>query len=270
MRAALALLRSSHPEPVAAVTAVTGTLALAAGRGAGTMWVVLAVLAGQLFVGWTNDYVDRERDRRAGRTDKPVARGQVEPATVARAALVALVAAVPLSLASGVPATAVHLAAIAAASLYNFGLKSTPLSFVPYVLAFALLPAFVTLGLPGGAAHFAPGWALAAGALIGAGGHFTQALPDIEADRREGIHGLPQVIGERASAAASAVLLAGAAAAIALGTRHAAPALVTVPLAIAVAAAGLSGRKKTAFRLTLLAAAATVVAFLLSGQSLAG
>jgi protoheme IX farnesyltransferase len=179
------------------------------------------------------------------------------------------VAAVPLSLASGVPATAVHLTAIAAASLYNFGLKSTPLSFVPYGLAFALLPEFVTLGLPGAAAHLAPGWALAAGALIGAGGHFTQALPDIETDRREGIHGLPQAIGERASALASALLLAAAAGTIALGTSRAAPALVTVPLAIAVAAAGLSGGKKTAFRLTLLAAAATVGAFLLSGQSLA-
>src|ERR1051326_7865450 len=67
MRTLWALVRCSHPGPVVLVTAVCGALALFAGRRWGTVWVVLAVLAGQLFVGWTNDYIDRARDRDAQR-----------------------------------------------------------------------------------------------------------------------------------------------------------------------------------------------------------
>ena len=39
--------------------------------------VVAAVLAGQLSIGWLNDVLDAERDRTAGRADKPVAAGAV-------------------------------------------------------------------------------------------------------------------------------------------------------------------------------------------------
>lgn len=264
-----ALVRCSHPEPVVAVTAVAGILALTAGRGPGTAWVVLAVLAGQLFVGWTNDYLDRERDRAAERKDKPLAEGQVEPGTLARAAAIALIAAIPLSLASGLRATIVHLAAIAAATLYNVGLKLTPLSVLPYAIAFGLLPTFITLGLPDGRAHLAPTWALTAGALIGAGAHFTQVLPDIASERKQGVHGLPQLLGERISTTSAALLLAAAAGAITLGTSNPLPLIVTVPAATAVAATGLTARNKAAFRLTLATAAATVAGFLASGQSLA-
>ena len=73
MRTLWALVRCSHPEPVVLVSAVCGVLAVLAGRGWGAAWVVLAVLAGQLFVGWTNDFVDRSRDTEASRTDKPLA-----------------------------------------------------------------------------------------------------------------------------------------------------------------------------------------------------
>src|SRR5205807_4487834 len=101
-----------------------------------------------------------------------------------------------------------HLAAIAAATAYNLGLKATAVSVVPYAVAFALLPAFVTLGLPAG--RWPPAWALASGALIGAGAHFTQVLPDIEADRRQHLLGLPQRIGPRPSTILAAALLTSA------------------------------------------------------------
>jgi 4-hydroxybenzoate polyprenyltransferase len=258
-----ALVRSSHPEAVAAVSAVTALLALSAGRGPGTIWVLLAVLAGQLSIGWANDYVDRDRDRAVGRTDKPLAGGQIKPVVVRNAAVAALIAAIVLSLASGLAATAVHLAAIAAATAYNFGLKATLASALPYALAFGILPAFVTLGLP--ASYWPPLWALAAGALIGTGAHFTQVLPDIDRDRGQQVLGLPQRIGARPSAVVGALLLAAAAVTIAAGTRNPVPALVTVPPALAVAVVG----RRTAFRLTLGIAALAVVAFLLSGSSLA-
>src|SRR5437588_11175031 len=91
VKAAWDLLRCSHPEPVFAVTAANGVLAVSAGRGWTTVWVVTAVLAGQLFVGWTNDYRDRDLDPRAGRPDKPITSGAVPAHLVRHAAVPALV-----------------------------------------------------------------------------------------------------------------------------------------------------------------------------------
>jgi 4-hydroxybenzoate polyprenyltransferase len=113
----LDLLRCSHPVPVIVITTISGFLALLAGRGIGTFWVVGAVLTGQLFVGWTNDYLDRDHDLHAARIDKPVVTGKVKAATVARAALLALLFCVPLSLASSLAAALVHLVAISLATL---------------------------------------------------------------------------------------------------------------------------------------------------------
>lgn len=237
------------------VTAVSGVLAIVAGRGPGTAWVMLAVLAGQLFVGWSNDYLDRERDRDAHRTDKPVAKGEIAARTVGVAAIVALVAAVPLSLASGVPATAVHLVGIASASAYNLGLKSAVFSAVPYALSFSLVPAFITLGLT--PSHWPPLWVMAAAALIGVGGHFAQARPDVERDRPQGVLGLPQVVGERASGILAAALLAAGAVVIAAATRNALPLIALLP------ASGVAiTNPTTGFWLTLVTAGVATVAFL--------
>jgi 4-hydroxybenzoate polyprenyltransferase len=248
---------------VVVVTVLTSALALSAGRGAGTAWVALAVLAGQLFVGWLNDYLDRDRDRDASRTDKPIATDTIEAGTVRTAAAVAAVAAVALSLASGIPATAAHVAALASATAYNLGLKRTLLSAVPYAVSFALLPAFVTLGLAH--SHWPPPWVVLAAACIGVGGHFAQARPDVDRDRAQAVIGLPQLVGERASAILAALLLAVGAAVIAAGAHTFVPLVALIPLPVVVLA-----RPAAAYRLTLLIAALTVGAFLLNGGSLAG
>ena len=66
------LLRSCHPEPTAAVTLMITALAVTAGHSAGAVVLIgLAVLAGQLSIGWLNDLLDAERDRAVGRPDKP-------------------------------------------------------------------------------------------------------------------------------------------------------------------------------------------------------
>ena len=95
----------------------------------------------------------------------------------------------PLSLLSGWRAAAVHLVAVLLAWGYDLGLKSTVWSVVPYTVSFGLLPAFVTLGLPG--APWPPWWATAAGALLGAGAHFANVLPDLDDDLATGVLGLP-------------------------------------------------------------------------------
>ncbi len=116
--------------------------------------------------------------------------GLVSVPAVRTAALCALVASVPLSLLSGWRAATVHLAAIGSAWAYNAGVKATVVSPLPYAVSFALLPAFVTLGLPG---HPWPRpVVMVATALLGVGAHFINTLPDREGDARSGIAGLPQ------------------------------------------------------------------------------
>jgi 4-hydroxybenzoate polyprenyltransferase len=276
-RGAVLLLAACHPEPAAMVILLTSALALAAGRGWGTLWVAAAVAAGQLAVGWSNDYLDRELDRAARRTDKPLA-GQATtaalgPTTVRTAALLALAASAPLSLAVNAGFAVAHLVAVGCALAYNAGLKAGPFSVMPYAVAFGLLPVAVALGLP--TPHWPPAWAVGAAVLIGAGGHFTQALPDIPADRRLGIRGLPQLIGQPASGTAAAGLLLAANLLVALAaTRSAAVALAVLQAVVALAltagilAATAGDRTRLAFRLTLASATVAVLAFAASGTRL--
>jgi 4-hydroxybenzoate polyprenyltransferase len=267
-----ALVRASHPEPTVAVTAVATALAVSAGRGWAAAWVAAAVLSGQLSVGWSNDWVDRDRDVRSGRRDKPVARGDLPLAEVRRAALTALALCVPLSLAMGTAAGAAHLLAVAAAWGYNLRLKSTALSWAPYALAFGLVPSIVTLGLPG--RPWAPWWATAAGALLGVGAHLANALPDLEDDLAEGVRGLPHRLGARASAALAALLLLGATALLALGPADTGPAGAAV-LAVAVAVTGtglaLSRRpgSRAAFRAAIVVAVLDVGLLVTRGSAIA-
>src|ERR1039458_9894094 len=206
---ALALLRASHPEPTVMVTALAVALTVSTGRdAAGVVAAGAAVLAGQLSVGWHNDWLDAGRDAASGRPDKPVAAGDISPRTVARCALAALTAAVPLSFASGWRAGLVHLTAVLLAWAYNARLKATAASFVPYAVAFPLLVAFVTLGGP--AASWPPWWALAAAALLGCSAHLVNAVPDLADDLAAGLRGLPHMLGRSRSVSATVVLLLAA------------------------------------------------------------
>ena len=188
------LARACHPGPTVAVTALVTVLAAAYGRdAAGCVLVAGAVVTGQLSIGWCNDAVDAARDAAAGRTGKPVADGTLHARTVWAAALVALALCVPLSLASGLAAGAVHLTGVAAAWAYDLWLKATVVSWLPYAVGFGALPPFVTLGLPG--EPWPAWWTVLAAALLGCGAHLANVLPDIPADLATGVHGWPQRLG---------------------------------------------------------------------------
>lgn len=232
-RPVLDLLLASHPLPTLSVTALAGALAAGSGAGPRTAVVVLAVLAGQLSVGWSNDWLDARRDAAVGRRDKPAADGRIAPATVRTAAVTALAACVPLSLAWGPAAGAGHLLTVASAWAYNLGLKATPWSWAPYAFSFGLLPMAIALALP--ARPVAAWWAVAAGALLGIGAHGLNVLPDLLDDVATGVRGLPHRIGARATAIGSAAALLGATALVVLAT----PGGLTPPRAGALAVATL-------------------------------
>ncbi|MFJ6463430.1 UbiA family prenyltransferase [Streptomyces sp. NPDC091387] len=268
-RRAAALARSCHPGPVVAVSALAGALGVAVGLdGIRRALLVAAVLTGQLSVGWCNDAFDARRDAAAGRRGKPVADGSVSRQTVWTAAFAAALLCVPLSLACGLLAGTVHLAAVAAAWAYNLRLKATVLSWLPYVIGFAALPAMAALALPG-----SPGpawWAVTAGALLGLAAHLGDVLPDIEDDLRGGVYGLPHRLGVTGTGLLLPVPLVAASAVLAFGP--AGPpgrwGVLTLAVAAPTALAGLVlGRywRKAALAAAVAVAAADVALLLVRG-----
>ncbi|MEU8495801.1 UbiA family prenyltransferase [Streptomyces lavendulae] len=263
------LVRACHPVPAAGVTLFAGALAAAAGRGAaGTALTAAAVAAGQLSVGWSNDRADLRRDRATGRRDKPLAAGALPAVAVTRAAVGALLLCVPLSLAAGPLAGTAHLVGVGAAWAYNLRLKAAAASWVPYALAFGLLPAFVTLALPG--RPWPPLWLTGAAALLGAGAHFANVLPDIADDLATGVRGLPQRLGARRSAAVAAGLVLASTACLLLGppgrSGPYAPGLLGLTCVLLCAAARAGGRMP--FLATMGVAGADVLLLLVLGTGL--
>lgn len=272
----LGLVRASHPEPAAAVTAVSALLAWGVGhRPSGIAAVAASVLASQLAVGWLNDRLDADRDVAVGRTDKPLATGELSPRLVLLCGLVAALAT-PLLALPLTPAAPVAIGvALVSALLYNWPLKFTPVSVLPYAVSFGTLPAFVVLALPG--TPTPPGWLVAAGALLGAGAHFANVLPDLDDDARTGVRGLPHRIGPTGSRVAAAGLLLAATATLVFGPSGAPSwaGLVAIAAAAVVLPAGwYASRTATrrgdravgVFRAVMVVALIDVVLLVVSGR----
>jgi 4-hydroxybenzoate polyprenyltransferase len=269
----VALLGASHPGPTAVVTVVTLGLAITVGAPpAAIALLTVGMLAGQLSVGWSNDWLDAARDVAAGRTDKPVAEGDVPVAAVRTAAFLALVPGLVLPLLASPPAGLLHLLFVASAWSYNLGLKATPASVLPYIVSFGSLPALATLLPPD--PTLPPVWATVAGAAFGVAAHFANVVPDVAADRRAGIRGLPQLLGARASGVTAAVVLLAAGLVVAIAGRPEWPAGLAATAAALVAAVvglvvGLRRRPGRApFRAVMAAALCLVVALLAAGSAL--
>lgn len=261
----LPMVRACHAQPTLAVTAFSTALAVGGGRRWGSISVAGAALAGQLAVGWSNDYLDRDRDRLVGRTDKPLVAGEVSAKAVRNGAVGAALACVPLSLLSGKRAAAVHAVAVGAALAYNAGLKGTVYSAAPYAVAFGALPAFVSLG--GRSPRRPPATAMLAAALMGSGAHFVNTLADLDDDAVAGIRGLPHRLGATRSLLAGAGLLGAATAIVAgagsrpLGRNGTAMTAVAATSVAGVVVATLAGRRRAAWSMSLGTAALTVALY---------
>jgi 4-hydroxybenzoate polyprenyltransferase len=272
---ALALVGSTHPGPTVAVTVVTVLLGAAAGL---EVWRLVALgaamLCGQVSVGLANDWLDADRDRASGRTDKPVARGEVSTATARGAAFGFLALALILTVPLGLPALAAHGVFIASGWAYDLGLKGTVVSVLPYLVGFGALPLVATLALP--APQPATWWAIGAGAALGLAAHFANALPDLAADRATGVVGLPHRMGARASGVVTFAALAAASGLVVFG-----PGMPGVVQWVALGVEGIvvgvglwlvmtRPPVRPLFRLVIAGALVAVIALVLSGRSLVG
>ena len=159
--------------------------------------IAFTVFCGQLVVGWTNDLVDLPLDQKEGRTNKPMVDGKLSPTTVKRATWVALVFVTLFSLFG--PMGLIGGSVVA----YNFYFKSNRLSFLPYAISFAALPASITLSRN----EVPQLWLLISGSCLGVAAHFANVVKDMERDRAAGIMGLPQILGSRKSTLLSGLLL---------------------------------------------------------------
>jgi 4-hydroxybenzoate polyprenyltransferase len=265
-----ALALSTHPGPSAAVTLIAILLGIAGGLDAWRIAVLGVVIAlDQVSVGLSNDWIDADRDRSVGRSDKPVARGDI-PASLARnAAFAAAILSVVVSLALGWQAALAHLVFLLSAWSYNLGLKRTPLSVLPYLVSFGILPSIVTLSAAEPA--IAAWWATLAGALLGAGAHFANVLPDLDEDARTGVRGLPHRLGRGPAIVVTWLALLGAAMSLAVGIGLGSPVgMAGLAAAVGIAIAGLAiglrrGPTRALFRLVILAALVDVAMLVIAG-----
>jgi 4-hydroxybenzoate polyprenyltransferase len=197
------LLLACHPLPTVAMTIALTVAAALTGRTTVECGLVAAtILTGQLTVGWINDVVDRHRDARVGRQDKPVAMGWIDAGTVTFATACVFLVCIPLSVANGTVAGAAHLLAVVSAWAYNFWFKRTVLSWLPYAVSFGLLPAFLSYGGLGGGLHGSPPTIVMTvlAALLGIGIHVLNTLPDLVEDKETGLRHLPLRIALRIGA----------------------------------------------------------------------
>jgi 4-hydroxybenzoate polyprenyltransferase len=268
-----ALVLATHAGPTVAVTAVATLLAVAAGvPAARTALVCAAVLAGQASIGWSNDWLDADRDRAVARADKPVVQGTVAPDLLRILALTAAATAVVLSLLLGPLPGLLLLLLVASGWAYNAGLKRTPASVLGYVVGFGALPAGVVAAAPG--TPIAPWWLVAAGAALGAAAHLANVAPDLEDDLATGVRGLPHRLGARVSAVTGALLLGAASVVLVVGPAGPPTAAGWMGLALAlpaVAVAALAGTarfRRAAFPAVLLLTVLDVVLLVAGGAAL--
>ena len=243
------LLAAAHLGPALAVTLIAALLAAFSALPASTTVLVTgAVLAGQLTIGWGNDLLDLDRDRHAGRSDKPLASGELSPLHVRAGIALALVACVLLSLSAGWRSAVVHLLLVVASGhAYNVGLKATAASWVPYAVAFGSLPAVVTFA--GTSPEAPPWWMVTAAAALGVAAHFLNTLPDFEDDVATGVRGLPHRLGRPTSRFLATALLLAASVTSVLGPGAPPPWGWAVLLAtVALAAVALLGRGRLPFQ----------------------
>ena len=100
--------------------------------------------------------------------------------------------------------SAASAVAVASAAAYNLWLSRTPLSVVPYLISFGLLPLWIAAGVGVPLDRVA-----AAPVLVGpfaAAAHLANTLRDFDADARAGSRNLAQVLGRGRAMALAWVL----------------------------------------------------------------
>jgi 4-hydroxybenzoate polyprenyltransferase len=207
------IVRVVHPAPAGAVVALSLALAaiLAAQAGlppfgARTLLTTLAVLGSQIVTGAVNDWADREGDALA-QPSKPIPAGQLTPPGALWVAGIGAILQVAASVPLGGLALGLGTAATASAVAYSLWLSRTPLSVLPYLVSFGLLPLWIAAGVGVTLERVAAAPLLVA--PFAAAAHLANALRDFEADTALGRRSLAQAMGRRTALNAAWLLAMG-------------------------------------------------------------
>lgn len=256
------LARACHPVPTIAVTVVMTALAWRLGwQGSEFFLLFLAILSGQLSVGWSNDAHDADLDRHSRRVDKPVVSSGLDETRLWWFAATALLVSVVLSWwVAGIVGGSFHVLGLVMAWWYNLRLSRTAWSWLPYVVAFAAVPPFLTYGLTGSAP---PIWLVVVFAIVGVSGHLAQAYSDVDADREAGVGGVVVLLGARRALLVTWLLL-GVGSVIVAVVAWPLGVLIAPVFAIAVIAAARSRSRNAVFSAVLIVVLANLVVTMLA------
>ena len=210
------LLIASHFGPTVLVVSISFLISSSQFSLVESLQIALAIFAGQLVVGWSNEVIDYPLDKAANRSKKPLVSGALSVALLKRLIPIALFSALLLSILSplGLIGTALHLLGILSAMAYNFRLKATVLSPLPYIISFGALPWAIFLA----AGENPPPWLYLALPVFTTAFHFLNVVKDLQWDIDQGVNGLPQRLG-KTSSITIALLLALAGLSIVVGFR---------------------------------------------------
>jgi 4-hydroxybenzoate polyprenyltransferase len=220
LNTAWAAVRVIHPAPALAVTALSAALAtILAREGGGPVDVAAIALitasvgGSQVFTGATNDLADQARDASL-RLEKPLPAGDLSASAALWVAAAGLAVQVVTSNRLGTIPLLLGLGASASALAYNLWLSRTPLSFLPYLVSFGLLPLWIASGVGVPLERVAPAVVLVA--PFAAAAHLANTLRDFDADAAVGSRCLAQVLGRTNAHRAAIGLALGVAAGVAI------------------------------------------------------
>jgi 4-hydroxybenzoate polyprenyltransferase len=198
----LGYLQVTHPLPSAMYVVGTALLSAVAATathrtldGGALAKALIGVGAAQVAVGSFNDYRDRALDAASNRLEKPLVRRAITPNEVVVLGLVASVIVLVAFATLGPQALALGILIEGLGLAYDFRFKGTPWSAVLFAVYFPLFPllAWVVFGRW---QPFLP-WLLPIGAVLGIAMNVANTLPDLDADRKAGMRGLPHLLGLR-------------------------------------------------------------------------
>jgi len=183
-------------------------------------WIAGIMLLVQFSISALNEWADADLDRRAGRR-RPIPLGLLSRGTALNVAALGAVGAFLLSALSDLGPAALLLVGVGIACgwAYDLWLKPTPLSFLPFAIAFPLMPFWI--GLIAGRPLSSLAVLFLGGSPLAAAIHLADAIPDRDRDRLAGLKTLAVALGRPGSElAATGLLLVGSLVSIGLIVRR--------------------------------------------------
>jgi len=169
-------------------------------------WIAAIMLLVQFSISALNEWADADLDRRAGRR-RPIPLGLVSAGTALRIAVLCAVGAFLVCVLSHMGTIALLLVGVGTACgwAYDLWLKGSPLSVVPFAIAFPLMPFWI--GVLAGRPLSSLAILFLGGVPLAAAIHLADAIPDRDRDRAAGLRTLAVWLKKPGAELAAAGLL---------------------------------------------------------------